>query len=71
MLLPESWFPSTMKPRRRESPRRKLKASSRRKPIAMGVTTLVIEVANPGKPAVTERLGFTVDSGAVYKLPAC
>ena len=37
-------------------------------PVAMGVTTLVIEVANPAKPAVTERLEFTVDSGAVYSV---
>ena len=34
----------------------------------MGVTTLVIEVANPAKPAVTQRLEFTVDSGAVYSV---
>jgi len=34
----------------------------------MGVTTLEIEVANPSKPAVTRRLQFTVDSGAVYSV---
>ncbi len=34
----------------------------------MGVTTLVIDIANPGKPSVTERLEFTVDSGAVYSV---
>ena len=37
-------------------------------PVAMGVTTLVVEVANPAKPTVTERLEFTVDSGAVYSV---
>ena len=34
----------------------------------MGVTTLVVEVANVSKPQVTERLTFTVDSGAVYSV---
>jgi predicted aspartyl protease len=34
----------------------------------MGVTTLEIDVANPSKPAKTERLQFTVDSGAVYSV---
>ena len=34
----------------------------------MGVTTLTIAVANPERPAVTERLEFTVDSGAVYSV---
>ena len=34
----------------------------------MGVTSLVIEVANPAMPRVTERLEFTVDSGAVYSV---
>ena len=34
----------------------------------MGVTSLVIEVANPAKPRVTERLEFIVDSGAVYSV---
>ena len=34
----------------------------------MGVTTLVVEIANPAKPAVTQRLEFTVDSGAVYSV---
>ena len=34
----------------------------------MGVTTLEVDVANPSKPTVTERLVFTVDSGAVYSV---
>ena len=34
----------------------------------MGVTSLVIDVANPANPEVTERLEFTVDSGAVYSV---
>jgi predicted aspartyl protease len=34
----------------------------------MGVTTLVVEVANLAKPEVTARLTFTVDSGAVYSV---
>ena len=34
----------------------------------MGVTTLVVEVANPATPDVTESLEFTVDSGAVYSV---
>lgn len=34
----------------------------------MGVTTLMIDVANPVKPPVTERLEFTVDSGAIYSV---
>jgi predicted aspartyl protease len=34
----------------------------------MGVTSLVIEVANPAKPRVTVRLEFIVDSGAVYSV---
>ena len=34
----------------------------------MGVTSLVVGVANPAKPNVTERLEFTVDSGAVYSV---
>lgn len=31
----------------------------------MGVTTLVVEIANVANPEVTRRLKFTVDSGAV------
>jgi len=34
----------------------------------MGVTTLVVEVANPATPEVTELREFTVDSGAVYSV---
>ena len=34
----------------------------------MGVTSLVVGVANPAKPSATERLEFTVDSGAVYSV---
>ncbi len=34
----------------------------------MGVTSLMIEIANPARPAVTERLEFIVDSGAVYSV---
>lgn len=34
----------------------------------MRVTSLVVEVANPSRPAATERLTFTVDSGAVYSV---
>jgi len=34
----------------------------------MGLTTLVIEVANPAIPGVTESLTFLVDSGAVYSV---
>jgi predicted aspartyl protease len=34
----------------------------------MGVTVLPIDVANPAAPAVTERLEFIVDSGAVYSV---
>lgn len=34
----------------------------------MGVTSLVIEVANPAKPKATVRLEFIVDSGAVYSV---
>ncbi|MBM4033959.1 MAG: aspartyl protease [Planctomycetes bacterium] len=34
----------------------------------MGITFLELEVANPARPDVTERLEFTVDSGAVYSV---
>src|ERR1700687_3065772 len=37
-------------------------------PIAMGVTTLVVEVANPATPEVTESLECIVDSGAVFSV---
>jgi hypothetical protein len=38
------------------------------RPIAMGVTTLTVDVANPAMPEVTESLEFTVDSGAVMSV---
>jgi clan AA aspartic protease len=34
----------------------------------MGLTTLEIEVGNPAKPEVTEKIEFLVDSGAVYSV---
>ena len=34
----------------------------------MGVTTLVVEIANPARPEVRQRLEFMVDSGAVYSV---
>jgi len=34
----------------------------------MGVTTLVVQVANVAKPSITTSLEFTVDSGAVYSV---
>ena len=34
----------------------------------MGVTTLSIEIANPAKPEVRQRLEFIVDSGATYSV---
>ena len=34
----------------------------------MGVTTLVVEVANLANPDVTQRLRFIVDSGATYSV---
>jgi|SRR3990172_6121202 len=34
----------------------------------MGLTNLKIEVGNPAKPAITEKLEFLVDSGAVYSV---
>src|SRR5215813_13113019 len=37
-------------------------------PIAMGVTTLTVDVANPAAPDVTESLEFIVDSGAVFSV---
>jgi predicted aspartyl protease len=42
--------------------------TSSRRPIAMGVTVLGVDVANPADPEVMERLEFTVDSGAVYSV---
>jgi predicted aspartyl protease len=34
----------------------------------MGVTTLVVDVANPAAPESTESLEFLVDSGAVFSV---
>ena len=34
----------------------------------MGITSLVIDVANPALPDVTEQLEFMVDSGAMYSV---
>ena len=35
---------------------------------AVGLTTLNLEVGNPAAPAVTTRLEFLVDSGAIYSV---
>jgi predicted aspartyl protease len=45
-----------------------MSTTSSRRPIAMGVTVLTIEVANVASPEATERLEFIVDSGAVYSV---
>jgi predicted aspartyl protease len=42
--------------------------TSSRRPIAMGVTVLSIDIASLANPEVTERLEFIVDSGAVYSV---
>ena len=34
----------------------------------MGVTTLAVEIANPARPEVRQRLEFIVDSGATYSV---
>jgi len=34
----------------------------------MGLTTLELEVANPARPRVTERVEFLIDSGAIYSV---
>jgi clan AA aspartic protease len=34
----------------------------------MGLTVLEIEVGNPAKPNVTEKIEFLIDSGAVYSV---
>ncbi|MCI0617090.1 aspartyl protease family protein [bacterium] len=34
----------------------------------MGITVLEIEVGNPAKPKVTEKLEFLIDSGAIYSV---
>ena len=34
----------------------------------MGINKLEIEVGNPANPAVTERVEFLIDSGAIYSV---
>ena len=34
----------------------------------MGLTVLQVEVGNPAKPRVTEKLEFLIDSGAIYSV---
>ncbi len=34
----------------------------------MGLTVLEIEVGNPSKPEITEKLEFLIDSGAIYSV---
>jgi len=34
----------------------------------MGLTVLEIEVGNPARPEVTERVEFLIDSGAIYSV---
>ena len=34
----------------------------------MGLTVLTVEVANPARPKITEKLEFLVDSGAIYSV---
>jgi clan AA aspartic protease len=34
----------------------------------MGLTVLEIEVGNPAKPEITEKLEFLIDSGAIYSV---
>jgi len=34
----------------------------------MGLTILKVEVGNPAKPEVTEKVEFLVDSGAIYSV---
>ncbi len=36
--------------------------------LPMGLTVLEVEVGNPGKPEVTEKVEFLVDSGAIYSV---
>src|SRR5262249_28196894 len=60
-------FHSAMRARRTESTGSTPNPSSRR-PIAMGVTTLVVDVANPASPENVEHLECAVDSGAVYSV---
>jgi clan AA aspartic protease len=34
----------------------------------MGLTVLEVEVANPARPEITERVEFLIDSGAIYSV---
>src|SRR5438309_2297518 len=34
----------------------------------MGITVLELEVANPARPRVAERVEFLIDSGAIYSV---
>jgi len=34
----------------------------------MGLMFLELEIGNPANPAVTERLDFLIDSGAIYSI---
>ena len=34
----------------------------------MGLTSLELEIGNPANPAITERLDFLIDSGAIYSV---
>lgn len=34
----------------------------------MGLTVLELEVGNPSKPEVTEKIEFLIDSGAIYSV---
>jgi clan AA aspartic protease len=36
--------------------------------VLVGLTVLELEVANPARPEVTEKLEFLVDSGAIYSV---
>jgi clan AA aspartic protease len=36
----------------------------------MGLTVLEIEVGNPANPAITEKIEFLIDSGAIYSVVA-
>jgi clan AA aspartic protease len=38
------------------------------KEMAMGLTTLEIEVGNPANPQGTEKVEFLIDSGAIYSV---
>lgn len=36
--------------------------------VSVGLTVLELDVANPADPAVTERVEFLIDSGAIYSV---